>query len=339
MTKQTVGTGKFASLASLRPHFTLAVLGIGIALTQSSVNADDEEVTMPAPENHTLETKDGVELRCTYYAGGVVPDGDGFRRIDGKKVVPIIMLPGWGGGRGEYSWLASMLQNQGHAVLLVDPRGHGGSKRVKGVDEEIDLEKISKLGVIAMLQDIETAKKFLMDQNNLGKLNIEMLCVVAADANAVVAVSWALRDWSYPQLINRKQGQDVKALILLSPQKSIKGVSLDPLLRNPLLSGRGAAYVFPLMIIVGNNDRSAIADARGLHNSLEKTRPKLPRTLSKEEQLEQQTLFLIEKDTQLQGTKLVDPRLKLGTENEIAGFLAFKILKHSDEFAWQERKD
>ena len=57
----------------------------------------------PAPKTVWLETTDMWRIHCLYYA----PKED---VRDGKEVVPIIMLHGWGGQGGEYSFLAVGLQ-------------------------------------------------------------------------------------------------------------------------------------------------------------------------------------------------------------------------------------
>ena len=76
--------------------------------------------------------------------------------------------------------------------------------------------------------DVEMCKAFLMEKNNNKELNIDKLCLVGAEMGAVVAVDWAARDWSWPILPGRKQGQDVKALVLLSPEWSFKGMTIGP---------------------------------------------------------------------------------------------------------------
>ena len=80
-----------------------------------------------------------------------------------------------------------------------------------------------------MVNDIEACKRFLLRENNEGELNIELLTVVAAgEMGAVIGLNWVAMDWSWPILPGRKQGQDVKALVLLSPGQSFKGVTGAP---------------------------------------------------------------------------------------------------------------
>lgn len=304
-----------------------------VACAGSARAADEKDVKVADPEPVALETKDGVELKCTWYAGGVTMTAEGPKATDGKKVVPLIMLHGWGGQREDYSAIATYLQQLGHAVIVPDLRGHGGSKNFKAGGEAIDPEKLGRTGIDLMSLDVEACKKFLMDKNNAGELNIEMLTVVGADTSCIVAVNWALQDWSWPQLINRKQGQDVKALVLLSPVRNDKGATSVKSLQAPLFTGRGTPYTMSMMMIVGEQDRVAMGEAGRIFSTLERSRPKV----KDEERVEKQDLFFVRLNTQIQGTKLLDPRLALGLQNTIRDFIQLRIVAKSEDFQWTDR--
>ena len=62
--------------------------------------------------------------------------------------------------------------------------------------------------------DMEAVRKFLVDKNDAGELNLNKLCLVGSGMGASVAANWAVQDWSAPPLAVGKQGQDVKALVL-----------------------------------------------------------------------------------------------------------------------------
>ena len=81
-------------------------------------DSKSKKTGLSPPERFTRRTKDRVSLTFTYYRG-----------TKEKQSVPIILVHGWGEVRGEFDGLALYLQNQGHAVVTVDLRGHGESTR------------------------------------------------------------------------------------------------------------------------------------------------------------------------------------------------------------------
>ena len=185
------------------------------------------------PENFFLRTKDGWNIFCTFYG-----PKKGVRR--GKDVVPIIMLHGWGGQGSEYAELATVLQSWGFASIVPDLRGHGRSvsviRRKPNGEEEDKVVKTDDLTVQdmdGMVNDVEALKKVLVDKNNKAELNIEMLTVVAAEVGTIVALNWAALDWSWPVMPAFKQGQDVKALVLLTPQQTFKRMNANTALQSP----------------------------------------------------------------------------------------------------------
>src|SRR5690606_10555327 len=83
---------------------------------------------------------------------------------------------------------AAVLQDQGYAVVSVDLRKHGESKRED--DKELRPDDYR-----AMVGDLEAVKKFLLAEHQEKKLNINKLGIIAADDMAPVAVTFAQIDW------------------------------------------------------------------------------------------------------------------------------------------------
>ena len=122
--------------------------------------------------------------------------------------------------------MAKVLSDDGFAVLTLDLRGHGesplpGGREVRNNDYQ------------AMLGDIEAAKRFLMQEHEAEKLNINKLGVVAADDAAALAVVYAQLDWEKPDYDDAPvasqrtpRGRDVRALVLLSPSANAGRVRL-----------------------------------------------------------------------------------------------------------------
>ncbi len=299
-----------------------------------------DEIKVPDPESVTVNASDGVPIRCSYYAGGFIEtagDKKGKPKVEkkpGKEVVPVILLHGWDGRRRNFDELATTLQKRGHAVIVPDLRGHGDSTTVtlaNGEVKEIDRDRMRSTDIAGMVRDVEACKQFLLDKNNAAEVNIEQLCVVGADVGAIVAVNWAAYDWSRRQLPAFKQGQDVKALVLISPKYSFKGFSLQKPLLHPIIK-----RTLSIMLIVGEDDRSAASDANKIHGQLEKMRDDPPE--NPEERLKKQDLFYLKPNTTLQGTQLINvPSFPL--RNNIALFIDLRLVRNSDLFPWMERKN
>ncbi len=283
----------------------------------------------PEPERVWLKTKDGWKIYCTYY--GPQPE---IRK--GKETVPIIMIHGWGGQGSDYSLLALRLQTIGHASIVPDLRGHGRStsRELPNGDAETikhdDARKFTKFDRDNMHLDIEACKKFLMEKNNDEEVNIEMLCVIGAEAGTIVAANWAAIDWSWPQMPAFKQGQDVKALVLLSPRQTSEGMTATKALTHWAITKR-----LSILIAVGEKDRSSYRDAKLLHSKLKRVRPVPP--ADRNEKLRKQDLFFVDAETNLKGTKLLNPALPI--IGNIAGFIDLRLVKKREDLLWAERKN
>lgn len=283
----------------------------------------------PAPERVWLETKDGWKIHCTYYG-----PQEGIR--DGKETVPIIMIHGWGGQGSDYSVLAAGLQTYGHASIVPDLRGHGRSISRKLPDGDIetikydDPRKFNTPVKDNMYRDIEACKKFLMDKNNDEEVNIEMLCVVGAEVGSIVAINWAVVDWSWRQMPAFKQGQDVKALVLLSPVRTFQRMNATK-----ALAHRVIARQLSILIAVGKNEPKPYSEAKRIHSRLEQVRPTPPK--DRMDRLRKQDLFLVTADTTLQGTKLLGGALPVN--RNIAGFIDLRLIRKREDFLWTERKN
>lgn len=316
-------------------HSWLLLALLASSLVSPSAFGQGKKPTIPKPEDVSLVTKDGVALSCTYYPGGfrMSSSGKEVTTVPGKEVVPVIMLHGWGGQRHEFDFAATYLQRLGHAVIVPDLRGHGESKtrRVAGRIMDINPERMRSPDLYAMVQDVEAVKKFLLRKNNEEKLNIDMLCLVGAEMGALVAANWAVMDWSRPQLPAFRQGKDVKAVVLLSPPKSIKGMTANKAFQSPLFRS-----ILSVMIIVGKDDTKGYRDALTIFKTLERSRPELPK--DPRERQRARSLFLVEPATSLSGTKLLAPR-GLNVYKDIASFIYLRLVARKSSFPWRKREN
>lgn len=229
----------------------------------------------PAPEVVSLVTRDGVQLRITYFRSAKRAG-----TAEAKQVAPVILLHDHKETRGIFNSLAQRFQATGDAqkgpafaVVTVDLRTHGESTKRQlpnGIQETLDAAKLNKQGLLAMAAyDMEALRSYLIGKNDAGELNLNKLCIVGAGMGANVGVNWALHDWSAPPLAIGKQGQDVKALVLISPKWSYTGLSFQAPMKSRLLKENIA-----WLIAYGDQDSKAKADIDRIEKQLERFHPK-----------------------------------------------------------------
>lgn len=269
----------------------------------------------PPPEERVVTTKDGVHLHFQYFAPKEVSTA--------KNTVPVILLHGQGGSSADMIPLARHLQKLGHAVFAPDLRGHGKSVRrvgANGSEVEIHADSMGNEQYVYMVNfDMEALKKHILQMNNEGKVNIELLTIVGSEMSAIVALDWSLMDWSWPSLPSIKQGQDVKALVLMSPVSKYKGLSAEGAASSPVFR-----RPFSMLVIGGAKDKEYCGK---IYDQLVKHHPSPSQ--------DQQSLYYIDLKTSLQGAKLLDPSLDVHTA--IGTFIERRLVKRAGEYPWSKR--
>lgn len=269
--------------------------------TAPAAGAAPAKPKLPAAVEETLATRDGVPLVITYLAG-----------TKGKDSVPVVLLHMHKGSRKDYKDLALYLQSLGHAVIVPDLRGHGASTKMTN-GTTLTPNNVNFLAMAS--QDLETIKSFLVGKNNKEELNIEKLCVVGAEMGATVACAWAAIDWSWPVLATGKQGQDVKALVLLSPKQAFKNLKLtDALGRSQALQSKLA-----VLLCVGRDKADMLAETERIHGIFKRSHPEPANPEDKD-------LFLGRLPTTLQGTNLLTVE-NLGLKKIIEQFIEVRLVK------------
>ncbi len=304
-----------------RLMITVCGLLVGCTISHAMVLAQ-----LPSKsQDISFTTKDGVTLKATYYPSNL-----------GKEAVPVVMLHDYKESRAVFSSLARELNSPpeegytSYAILTVDLRGHGDSMRMAGRNgqtREFDVDRLKTQDFRNMvLQDMEAVRKFLVKKNDEGELNLNKLCLLGSGMGANVATNYAAYDWSVPALAQRKQGQDVKALILVSPKWNANGL---PMMKP--LKQRDVREILSVMIVYGAQDPRASKDAKTIHKILAKFHPDPPR----DQRREKQDLFMIPLSTRLQGTKLLtDPNFNM--LGRLDAFLDARL--SVQEFEWIQRK-
>lgn len=309
----------------------IAVFGLLLlsAPSMAQNQAQDEEKEIPPSEVVTVETSDRVQLKCQWYPG-----------VDGKESVPVILVHDWGTDRSEMLPLAEHLQKElGCAVIVPDLRGHGGSTNVIGMDDPLDFEDFKKAQIASVVMDIEGCKKFLMRKNNVGELNIEMLTLIATHKTCVHAINWSVTDWSWPLLADgTKQGQDVKALFLISPIRRFGSISMNRGLKVPAISGKGMLKPVTVAILWGSDDDTTSREAKSIYNLLEKTRTD-PSEYPANERWDRQDLFQVPYRTSSVGEELLTDAASSKIMSNIGVVIQKKIIDNKDDFRWQDRSN
>jgi len=317
------GTREMLQARSVRPHTApdsagprfFRWLGLLTATTllaaacPVAAAADNRKDEPPPPERITLKTTDGVTLAATYY-----PPQLG--KMSAKDTATLILLHGHGDSRADCDELALRLQAAGNTVVVPDLRGHGDSDGADGALRAADFAAMAR-------HDLEAVKKFLLEKNNAGQLNIERLGVVGLDMGATVALNWAALDWSWPVLATGKQGQDVKALVLISPQWSYKGMGIQDAVAHPNVRAD-----LSVLIVAGRRNAKLLRAAKRLHNALDRHHAAGPRGA------DEQTLWLKTPDTSLQGAELLgEESYRVG--DMILEFVEMRLVNPS--FPWRAR--
>jgi len=281
-----------------------AALSVGLAIVVPGPTVTGAEPAPAAAE--LLTTRDGVQLAGTYLPGG-----------KGNTSVPVGLLHAYKGDRRDFRRLALHLQAQGHAVILPDLRGHGASTRSTNgtvlTPASVNFQAMAT-------SDMEAIANLLVEKNNRQELNLDALCVVGAEMGAAVAIVWAAIDWSQP--VGAPWGQDVKALVLLSPKVAFRNLKLSDALRN-----KAVTKELSLLILVGKENSRALAEAARLEAVFAAERRESARP-------EQRNLFFGRLATPLQSTDLVAD-LELGVADSIAEFIDLRLVKQP--FPWKAR--
>lgn len=278
------------------------------------------------PRDLELVTKDFVVLHGRFYPG----------KDSGKHTIPVLLLHGWdgkanGGCSLDLENLAQRLHDAGYAALAIDFRGHGRSLRrdLDGVVTTLQRDAFRTQDFRSMILDVEAARAWLLEQNNAGRLNIEQLCIIGFEMGGIVGMHWIDYDWRIPSLPTFKQGQDVKAFVLVSPPESIQGLSLQAALDLPVVRGDLSA-----MLVYGARDARSAGHMKRIHNTLKRAHRPLPSDPADAELV--RDLFLVEYPTTLQGIRLLENRNFL-LEEQILQFLEKRLKNRQELYLWRDR--
>ncbi len=297
-----------------------------LAAQNTATDKRQKKKKLPPPERVLLESKDGVELRADWFAG-----------VDGKETMPIILVHDWDGERRDLKAFAEKVRKElSAAVIVPDLRGHGESTFVKGSEKELDRKRFKKTQMLTMAEDIDSCRRFLQKKNDLGELNLDLLTVVVSGKNCVHAVNWCISDWSWEPIGGIKQGQNVKALVMVSPRKKFKSMSITAGLKTPLFTRRAGAL--PVLVVWGEDDEISNKDGTTIHDGLKKSRREPTEYESANERNKKQTVYQMVLPTDAVGTDLINEKSNKMLSATKA-FFELTVLARKDDYAWQSRSD
>ncbi len=177
----------------------------------------------PKLQTETASAPDAFPIRFSYYPALAEKNSDGL-----ENAGVVILLHSDKGSR--ISWdkgsapagqptFPAVLQEQGYAVVTVDLRKHGQSV-LEGREDPLQNDDYAKMAA----GDLKAVKDFLQKEHQEKKLNMGKMAIVGAGFSAPVATAFAEYDWlqkphddSPVPTMRTPRGQDVKAIILLSP--------------------------------------------------------------------------------------------------------------------------
>ena len=242
---------------------------------------------------------------------------------------------------------AKKLQKDGFAVVTVDLRSHGenkpggaaaagnanqgGAGKKKGKKAQgLDLKLADYESMVE--SDMEAVKQFIFEEHQAGHLNMNKMGIVGPEMGASIAVAYAVLDWNKPPHddgqpgFQTPRGQDVRALVLISPEEKYHGIMMPKLL--PAL--KDAEKQIAVLVCSGNDPREE-AQAKKIFDMVN---PPIVGNKEKD-RLNSDRMYLKSFPAKLTGTDLLDQ--KLGIEVLMENFFDKHLKKL--EIPWRDRRN
>ena len=202
------------------PFRTLPFRAVPAALALAAAGWLAAPAASAASRTETVVTPDGWTLPVEVY----LPKGAA------EETPAIVLLHGDKGNRKNWQTLAEHLEGQGYAVFAPDLRKHGEASRDGRTETG---EKMLAGDYRALVRfDLEAVKALLLEYHARKQINVRKLGLVAAEEAAPAALLFTFADWSKKPLLDAPDpayrtptGQDVRAVVLLSPEESVPGLN------------------------------------------------------------------------------------------------------------------
>jgi len=310
----------------------LAASAAAAAWTPNSAWAQAPRSGLTARIERVLQTEDDWQIYVTYYPA------TGDKELVNKETPVVVLLHGdkenrlvWEGEKG----LAPALEHAGFAVITVDLRKHGQSTNVARTagdspaggknTEGTNLQSDDYANMVDY--DLPAVKKFIFEMHQAKRLNMNKMGIIAAETSAVVAACFAAADWSKApyddaaaEEMKTPRGQDVRALVFLSPPQKAKGLPLT----EALTAVRDPDWNIALLTLYGKKNKSddhAITTHRRLFASTKANKDRI---------------YLHGYNVNLRGSDLLAKR-EIDAEGTIIEFLKIH-LKELKDGEWRDRQ-
>jgi pimeloyl-ACP methyl ester carboxylesterase len=305
---------------------TLCLLMAGLSPSLQAQEKSEEDLK---PRAESITTKDGIELAATYFPSGLKQDAS-----------VVVFLHGLNGNQLDWGSLPKKLQDAGFAVLTVDLRGHGQSKgttpagdtvetksktKTKGGKSSVDAGSLKARDYAAMVAfDMEAVKAFIYAEHQQHKLNMNKMAIVGGGLGATVAVNYAAVDWlkkphsDGPVGGQTPRGQDVRALVLLTPEEAT-GLHLTDAVKTL----RTPEFQIAMLFGIGKKDRSDKGQTKKLYDYAATPKDK-----------NEDRMYLQEYNSAARGTALLSKNGPL--ETHITNFLKKHVQEVNSE--WRDRE-
>jgi hypothetical protein len=248
------------------------VLGF-LPLVQNPAWAQKAANAKAGGRDELITAKDGWQLHCTW-----------FPSSSGAESPVVIMLPAAEGhdaksARTRKIWEKSALnlQSNGYAVMTVDLRKHGDSVPAAASSGTGKAAAV-KLGpndyTLMAAADLESVKEFLLAEHEKKQLNIGRLGILSAGSSSAVSMAFAAADWSKPPYQDApapgpgeedrrtQRGRDVRALMMLTPKHTVKGLNTIAALR--VLNANPVAF----HVIVSAEDSDGVKESERIFKAV-----------------------------------------------------------------------
>lgn len=264
-------------------HSVLIAFAVGAAAVPVDCKADPNVALTPparvggaARVERNLQTDDNWQIYITYYTSK-------FDRESLTKETPVvILLHGdkenrlvWEGAKG----LAPRLQQEGFAVIAVDLRKHGQSTNMARLagdspagGKNTDGNNLQAADYENMVDfDMEAVKQFIYSEHQAKRLNMNKIGIIGAESSCGVALCYAVVDWyktPYDDAaaleMKTPRGQDVRALVLLSPPQRVKGLPIG----TAITDVRNPDWNIAILTVYGKLNPNDSKDAKAIHRRL-----------------------------------------------------------------------